>query len=257
MAFSEKVKLQVRRKSNFRCCICEMLFGGEVHHIIPESQGGPDTLDNAVLLCPNCHDSYGGNPEKRKQIKQKRDHWWELMEERTRQFISAKDLNYITQIDSISETINQLTPQPINSVKPRGKKGTAIYHNVFAHEGFEESANILIELLKSSQQEYPNGKRTLYLDIEGHRNEQKGFDKDMFELQRFFILGFLMPYFSEVHLPLVSVKNKKPQNNDLPEEFLIFSSKKEAIEFKEKSKEQDIEIYLEDNENFPKRAIEY
>ncbi len=248
MAFSEKVKLEARRKSNFRCCICENLFSGEVHHIIPESDEGPDTLDNAVLLCPNCHDSYGGNPEKRKQIKQKRDHWWELMEERTRQIISAKDLNSITQIDFVSETFNELISQPINRVKQSGKKGVAIYHNIFAHEGFEESAKILIGLIKHAQQESPNGKRTLYLDIEGHRNRQKGFDKDMFELQRFFILGFLMPYLGEAHLPLISVKNKKPQNNDIPKEILIFSSEKEAIEFKEKSKEQDIKIYSADKD---------
>jgi hypothetical protein len=27
----------------------------EVHHIVPLSEGGPDTVDNAAALCPNCH----------------------------------------------------------------------------------------------------------------------------------------------------------------------------------------------------------
>ena len=27
----------------------------EVHHVRPLSEGGPDTVDNAVALCPNCH----------------------------------------------------------------------------------------------------------------------------------------------------------------------------------------------------------
>jgi 5-methylcytosine-specific restriction endonuclease McrA len=27
----------------------------EVHHIIPLSEGGDDTVDNAIALCPNCH----------------------------------------------------------------------------------------------------------------------------------------------------------------------------------------------------------
>lgn len=27
----------------------------EVHHVWPLAQGGPDTLDNAIALCPNCH----------------------------------------------------------------------------------------------------------------------------------------------------------------------------------------------------------
>ncbi len=27
----------------------------EVHHVVPLSEGGPDTIDNAVAICPNCH----------------------------------------------------------------------------------------------------------------------------------------------------------------------------------------------------------
>jgi hypothetical protein len=27
----------------------------EVHHIVPLSEGGPDTIENAAALCPNCH----------------------------------------------------------------------------------------------------------------------------------------------------------------------------------------------------------
>jgi hypothetical protein len=27
----------------------------EVHHVQPLAEGGPDTVDNAVALCPNCH----------------------------------------------------------------------------------------------------------------------------------------------------------------------------------------------------------
>lgn len=27
----------------------------ETHHIICLSHGGPDTIDNTVALCPNCH----------------------------------------------------------------------------------------------------------------------------------------------------------------------------------------------------------
>jgi 5-methylcytosine-specific restriction protein A len=27
----------------------------EVHHILPLSQGGADTLENTIALCPNCH----------------------------------------------------------------------------------------------------------------------------------------------------------------------------------------------------------
>ena len=37
----------------------------EVHHIIPLADDGPDTVDNAVALCPNCHRAchHGQNSE--------------------------------------------------------------------------------------------------------------------------------------------------------------------------------------------------
>ena len=49
----------------------------EVHHIVPQKDGGPDTLDNAAAVCPNCHSDFGGNPEKVKRIKEMRDWWYE------------------------------------------------------------------------------------------------------------------------------------------------------------------------------------
>jgi hypothetical protein len=41
----------------------------EVHHAIPLGEGGPDTVDNAFALCPNCHREahYGANKDKIRQ----------------------------------------------------------------------------------------------------------------------------------------------------------------------------------------------
>lgn len=39
-----------------RCCLCGILHKVQVHHIIPRSEGGSDEIDNAITLCPNCHD---------------------------------------------------------------------------------------------------------------------------------------------------------------------------------------------------------
>lgn len=77
MPFSESLKAQVRKKAHLRCCLCKSL-GVEVHHIIPESEDGPDTQENAVPLCPSCHETYGANPQKRKFIREARDLWYEI-----------------------------------------------------------------------------------------------------------------------------------------------------------------------------------
>ena len=59
LAFSEELKKQVRKEQKGICADC----GGkpkklQIHHIIPQSMGGSDTRDNAVGLCPECHDKW-------------------------------------------------------------------------------------------------------------------------------------------------------------------------------------------------------
>lgn len=233
MPFSEKVKLEAKAKSKFRCCICYKPFV-EIHHIVPEASGGLDTIDNAAPLCASCHDLFGGNPEKRKQIKQMRDHWWDTMTKWETKLLAENGLNSLNLIEPNLDNLNLLK-----------KRGIAIYHFVFENENFEESAQIIFDLVKSAQENSPNQKRVLYLDIEGHKNKKGGFDNDMFELQRHFILGFLMPYLSEVHMPLLFAKNTKLQRNDLPGNLKIFSDKKE-MDVKEIRKAEMIYIADED-----------
>jgi HNH endonuclease len=83
MAFSEALKIFVRKKAYFSCCLCHELEV-EVHHIIAEAEGGPDSEDNAAPLCPSCHSRYGANPQKRKLIREARDHWYGVCHRRFR-----------------------------------------------------------------------------------------------------------------------------------------------------------------------------
>lgn len=209
MSFTEKVKLDAKRRSNFRCCICNKSFV-EVHHIIPKLEGGSDSIDNAAPLCSSCHDLFGGNPEKRKQIRQMRDYWWEQMDVWRINLSLQSNLSSIEIIEDNLENINQLK-----------NKGMVIYHIVYENEDFENSAQVLFDLIKQAQKNSPNQKRILYLDIEGHRNKKGGFDNDMYELQRHFILKFLMPYLNSVYMPLISIKNMNLQRNDIPHELQI------------------------------------
>ncbi len=81
MPFSEKLKNTVKRKSHFCCCLCHAL-SVEVHHIVPQADGGSDDEDNAAPLCPSCHEIYGANAQKRKFIREARDFWYELCAKR-------------------------------------------------------------------------------------------------------------------------------------------------------------------------------
>ena len=107
------------------------------------------------------------------------------------------------------------------------KAGVALYHRVLRRENFEKAAKDLVSLVYAAEKKEPGKPRTLYLDIDGHRNAQGEFDADMLELQEEFGLRFLLPFLTEVHFPLISAMNKNPQRNDVPEQLEIFHARNE------------------------------
>ncbi len=109
-----------------------------------------------------------------------------------------------------------MKPQP-------SRDGVALYHVVAVNEGFDKAALHLLQLIRRAQQEYPGQKRTLHLDIEGHRNATGGFDQDMLELQSKFMTEFLIRFLSRVLLPLATLQNPQPQKNEIPDELTVIS----------------------------------
>jgi len=107
-------------------------------------------------------------------------------------------------------------------------RDVALYHVVYAHEGFEESAQALFALVRRAQTVRPGKRRRLFLDIEGHRTSDGNFDADMLELQNTFLAEFLAPFLCEVHCPLVTLKNPRTQDDDIPDELIIQDSPSES-----------------------------
>ena len=210
MPFSEKIKKQARKLSEGQCVMCKKEIALEIHHIVPQEEGGEDTLDNAAPMCCNCHEIYGSNPTKRKLIRDLRDNWYD-------------------RVKDASNSIEKLVELHRNPDGTLDK--IAIFHAVLENETFEQAASTLFGLISNTQKDFPDCKRILYLDIEGHRNNNGGFDNDMFELQCQYIIGFLGKYLSEMHMPLGSLINEKGQINDIPEKFYILSDEKSKYDF--------------------------
>jgi hypothetical protein len=95
----------------------------------------------------------------------------------------------------------------------------AIAHRVFPHEDFDHTAHILLKLLRNAQSKFPGAKRSLYLDIDGHRNSTGHFDHDMLDLQSKFMTEFLLQFLTRAVTPLAEFENPQPQNNAIPEEL--------------------------------------
>jgi hypothetical protein len=87
MPFPKSVREEALLKSRRCCCVCHEFAGRyvNVHHIIPEAEGGPSTLENAIVLCLRCHGEAGhynprhpiGNKYSPSELRRHRDEWWQ------------------------------------------------------------------------------------------------------------------------------------------------------------------------------------
>ncbi|MBN2331285.1 MAG: HNH endonuclease [Candidatus Aenigmarchaeota archaeon] len=112
MPFTEKLKWEVKRKAHFKCCWCrEIRHSLDVHHIVPESENGPSTFENAAPLCKNCHDIVGHNPKKRKEIVERRNFLYEQCEK------SNEDTKKLEEIHCIVTDMKKDNDDKMREVK--------------------------------------------------------------------------------------------------------------------------------------------
>ena len=111
MGFSESLKVKIRKRADFHCCWCRRRpdsYTLDVHHIIPEAEGGSDTENNAAPLCPNCHRMLGANQQMRKQIRERRDHWYEICAERYAAYAERKGITSSLQNPATKDDVERL-----------------------------------------------------------------------------------------------------------------------------------------------------
>ena len=56
------LRTAVFERDEYRCKRCSTHLNLTADHIVPESQGGPTTLDNLQTLCRSCNSSKGARP---------------------------------------------------------------------------------------------------------------------------------------------------------------------------------------------------
>jgi hypothetical protein len=88
--FSSALRIGALVKSRRKCCVCGQFAGrdAEVHHIVQEADGGPNTINNAIVLCSRCHGEAGhynprhprGTKYSPAELRRHRDAWWRYCE---------------------------------------------------------------------------------------------------------------------------------------------------------------------------------
>lgn len=86
--FPRAVKDELLVKAHRHCCICHKNAGTnmEVHHIVPEANGGDDSPENGIPLCLDCHanvEHYNakhprGNKFTPEELRKHRDQWFAI-----------------------------------------------------------------------------------------------------------------------------------------------------------------------------------
>jgi hypothetical protein len=130
--FTPAIKQQARKLAFFKCCYCIERQGDDVHHLIPKEEGGPGTLDNAILLCVQCHANYGHRPEKREQLRQARDHWYEIAAARygPATLLELEKVDALRgDISAVKNMLRNLTDQMLGNLE-RGSTSPADVANV-------------------------------------------------------------------------------------------------------------------------------
>lgn len=85
MPFSPGVRKEALIASARHCCICHRYKGVkvEVHHVVPESEGGSNDIENAIVLCFDCHADAGhynpnhprGTKMSPEELREAKDSW--------------------------------------------------------------------------------------------------------------------------------------------------------------------------------------
>jgi hypothetical protein len=115
MAFSKLVKREALIACQRFCCLCHERKHTRItcHHIIQEADGGEDTLDNCIPLCPNCHSevkaydqrhNIGASPYSPEELRRRRDDWFQVIRRRSAEL--QRNLTQSATLYPISQSLS-------------------------------------------------------------------------------------------------------------------------------------------------------
>jgi hypothetical protein len=92
-------------------------------------------------------------------------------------------------------------------------KAILLYDVMKKGEDYEGSMERAVGIVRHAMKQFPGKQRIFVLDIDDHRNSAGGWDRDSLDYQHA-ILNILGPWLSEIQVPLIHVKARKPQRED-------------------------------------------
>lgn len=96
MPFPLNIRLEALIASQRHCALCQERKHTRLqcHHITQEADGGENTFDNCIPLCPDCHAEvaafnprhpFGGTPYHKEELIRRRDDWYAVVQRRSQE----------------------------------------------------------------------------------------------------------------------------------------------------------------------------
>jgi hypothetical protein len=101
VGFPRNIKDEILVASARHCCVCHRYKGVkvEIHHIVQEANDGPNTFDNAIALCFDCHADAGhyntlhprGTKFSPDELRKAKNSWLEIVRENGIEIFNSRD----------------------------------------------------------------------------------------------------------------------------------------------------------------------
>jgi hypothetical protein len=94
MPFPETIRIEALLACQRHCCLCHERKHTRLqcHHIVQAADGGADSFDNCIPLCPDCHSEVrafnprhpvGATPYRSAELVRRRDDWYAIVRRRS------------------------------------------------------------------------------------------------------------------------------------------------------------------------------
>ncbi|MBO1056702.1 MAG: HNH endonuclease [Dolichospermum sp. JUN01] len=98
MPFPLKIRLDALIACQRQCCLCHQRKHTRIqcHHIIQEADNGPNSFDNCIPICPDCHAEvmafnikhpFGATPYHPSELKRRRDDWYAVVQRKSQELV--------------------------------------------------------------------------------------------------------------------------------------------------------------------------
>jgi hypothetical protein len=127
MAFPRADVERLLAQCHRRCCICHRFCGVKIEtdHIVPIEQGGPDTIDNAIAVCFECHaeiHSYNArHPRGRKftadELHRHKEQWLQICDSHPEIFVAPAGYSDVGPVQALIDELefNERVAQRLSS----------------------------------------------------------------------------------------------------------------------------------------------